>query len=162
MADFSPTSSTIRSTSQPPQVKDSSRSHDGFFTEPWRIFHRAMTDFSQSHDRLFTDPQEEKDEWVNDKGVCRTAPARLGLLTTNHNSFVGKLPPYIWTNRLKFHLSYKIFKLCTFYFIQFSNDFKTNVPFWVTPTYTWDPYENFGVWERCVNRTYQSTSNCKS
>ena len=59
---------------------------DGFLPEPWRISHRAMTDFS-------TDPQEEKADLLSDEGVCRTAPATPGLLK-------------IWSSNMQWFFNY--------------------------------------------------------
>ena len=57
-----------------------------------------------------------------------------------------------------FHSSHKFPKRCFVPSGDFSNDFRQNVSIWITPTYRWDLYKNFGLWKRC-NKTCQSTSN---
>ena len=79
-----------------------------------------------------------------------------------HNQFLGKLPCYIWTWRLKFYSRHKIPKRCFFPSVHFSNYWRQNVPIWIAPTYRWDPYENLGVWKRWGNKTCRSPSKKQS
>ena len=80
----------------------------------------------------------------------------------SHNSFVGKLPFYIYMWRIFFHSSCKIFKKNFFPSAHFYYDFKLKIYFVMAPTYTWDPYRYFGVSERLCNTTYQHTNNSQS
>ena len=59
-------------------------------------------------------------------------------------------------------MSHKIPKRCFFPSVNFSKDLRQNASIWITPTYRWDPYKNFGVWKMGRNNTCQSTSNKQS